>query len=235
MGKLETMMAPSLIPACDVELDRFEEIVVKTTDLAEVGAYKIGAVLGLSVGLPTVVATARRHTNKPLIYDHQKAGTEIPDTAKPFMKTLAGAGVDAVILFPFAGPTAERAWIEAAQEAGLDVIVGAHMTHSNFVENDNGYIPAKSIERIFRLAATVGVKHYVVPGNNPAAIAAIRMQLGADVPDPVFYAPGFSSQGGEIAAAREAAARRWHAIVGRAIYEASDVRLAVENLSRTLR
>lgn len=235
MSRLESLRQRSLIPACDVDIERYEEIVAQTADLPEIGAYKISAMLGLAHGLSKVVDVARRYTDKPLIYDHQKAGTDIPETGTAFMKTLAAAKMDAVILFPFAGPTTERAWIQAGQDAGLDVIVGAHMTHANFAENDGGYISAKSIERIFRLAATVGVRHYVVPGNNPAVIQEIRAYVAGDISEPIFYAPGFVAQGGEISAAGEAAGRRWHAIVGRAIYDAGDIRVAVENLSRALR
>jgi orotidine-5'-phosphate decarboxylase len=234
MAKLEDLRARSLIPACDVALDRYEQIVRETADLPEVGAYKVSAMLGLAHGLGAVVDVARRHTSKPLIYDHQKAGTDIPDTGRGFMETVAEAGVDAVILFPFAGPTTQKAWIQAAQEAHLDVIVGAHMTHANFADNDGGYISTRSIEKIFRLAANVGVKHFVVPGNNAEAITAIRGFVAADISEPIFYAPGFVAQGGEISAAGAAAGPRWHAIVGRAIYEAADIRVAVENLSRSL-
>jgi hypothetical protein len=94
----------SIIPACDVDLKRFEEIVKATRDLPKVGAYKISAALALSSGLPEVIRIARKHTDKPLIYDHQKAGTDIPETGKVFAQTLKACGVDALIIFPLSGP-----------------------------------------------------------------------------------------------------------------------------------
>jgi orotidine-5'-phosphate decarboxylase len=78
MSLLDRLPARSVVPACDVDLDRFEHVVGETGDLPQVGAYKIGARLAISVGLPTAVRTARRHTDKPLIYDHQKAGPTSP-------------------------------------------------------------------------------------------------------------------------------------------------------------
>src|SRR5262245_26897269 len=129
-----------IIPACDVSPAAFESLLAATADMAHVTGYKVGAMLGLTLGLPAVVNIARRYTTKLLIYDHQKAGTDIPDTATAFAATLRDAGIDAAILFPMSGPTTERAWIEACQTAGLRVIVGAHMTHPQFLVSEGGYI-----------------------------------------------------------------------------------------------
>ena len=49
MPKLEMMRARSLIPACDVGLERFEEIVAQTADLAEVGRTRSARSLGLGM------------------------------------------------------------------------------------------------------------------------------------------------------------------------------------------
>lgn len=78
----------SIIPACDVDLTRFEVIVRETAQMDEVGAYKIGAVLALSAGIRRVVDKAREYTSKPLIYDHQKGATDIPETGAAFAKLL---------------------------------------------------------------------------------------------------------------------------------------------------
>jgi orotidine-5'-phosphate decarboxylase len=234
MTGLRSLPTRSLIPACDVEFARFTELVAATADLPEIGAYKIGAALGLAEGLPRIVETIRARTTKPVIYDHQKAGTDIPDTGTAFMKVLADAGVNAVILFPFAGPTTEQVWIRAGFDAGLEVIVGAHMTHPNFLEEDNGFLPARAVERMYRIAAASGVSHFVVPGNKPAVIEAVRDYVSDEVLDPTFYAPGFVAQGGEISDAARAAGARWHAIVGRGLYESANIRVAAEDLSRGL-
>lgn len=104
VGKLEQKIIEryrSVIPACDVPtLEEFEEIVKETADVEGIGGYKVGLELGLSYGLGRVVEVARKYTAKPIIYDHQKAGTDIPDTGKNFAEVCKRAGVDAVILFP---------------------------------------------------------------------------------------------------------------------------------------
>ncbi|MBU0661850.1 orotidine 5'-phosphate decarboxylase, partial [Candidatus Micrarchaeota archaeon] len=104
-------MPRSIIPACDVAtIEEFEKIVRETSDVKKIGGYKIGFELGLGYGLKALVDAARKHTQKPIIYDHQKAATDIPDVADKFARVCKGAGLDAVILFPMAGPETEKAW-----------------------------------------------------------------------------------------------------------------------------
>ncbi len=214
----------SIIPACDVNMRVFEDIVRATADLPQVGAYKIGAALALQEGLSVVAKVARKHTSKPLIYDHQKAGTDIPETGKLFAATLKTCGMDAVILFPLSGPATQTAWIRSAQEAGLHVLLGAHMTHERFLLTDGGFLDASPLEKIYTNGASLGIQNYVVPGNKPKVIERVRSLLTEQKVDPVFFAPGFIAQGGGLSDAAKVAGPRWHAIVGRALYEARDIR-----------
>ena len=52
--------------------------------------------------------------------------------------------------------------------------------------------------------------------------------------DPVFYSPGLIAQGGSITKAAKVADNHWHAIVGRALYGAPDMRQAVLELTSQL-
>lgn len=231
---LQDLPTRSLILACDGGTADLQRLVGETCDLPEVGAYKIGARLALSAGLSAVVRKARQLTTKPLIYDHQKAGTEAPNTASGFMATLVDAGVDAVILFPFAGPDAQMMWTRAAIERGLTTLVGAHMSFPDFLSEDGGYVPRSSIERIYRFAAASGIRDFVVPGSNLEAIGRIRSIVDEAVDEPTFYAPGFVLQGGSISEASRAAGSRWHAIVGRGVSERRDFRSATLALAEEL-
>jgi len=217
----------SVIPACDVEtLEQFEELVKQTADVDGIGGYKIGFELGLGFGLPAVVAAARKHTDKPIIYDHQKAGTDIPDTGKNYAKVMKRSGVDAVIFFPQAGPETERAWIYHALDNGLKVIVGGRMTHPAYAVSEGGFITDEGALDMYRIAARAGVNNFVVPGNKPDVIKQVRELVEAEGVSPVFYAPGFIAQGGKIEAAAEVAGDRLHGIVGRGIYQAKDMHAA---------
>ena len=224
----------SVIPACDVEtLEQFEELVKQTADVEGIGGYKVGFELGLGFGLPAVVAAARKHTDKAIIYDHQKAGTDIPDTGKNYAKLMKRAGVDTIILFPQAGPETERAWVYHALDNGLKVIVGGRMTHPAYSVSEGGFITDEGALDMYRIAARAGVDNFVVPGNKPDVIKQVRDVVEAEGVSPIFYAPGFIAQGGKIEAAAKVAGDRFHGIVGRGIYQAKDMHAAaVEHTSQ---
>jgi len=236
-GKLEqTIIARdrSVIPACDVEtLEQFEKLVEATANVDGIGGYKVGFELALGYGLPKVMETVRKHTDKPVIYDHQKAGTDIPDTGKNFARVCKKAGVDAVILFPQSGPETERAWIYHALDAGLKVIVGGRMTHPAYSVSEGGFITDEGALEMYKIGARAGVTNFVVPGNKPDVIKQVRELVEGEGVSPVFYAPGFIAQGGKIEDAAKVAGDRFHGIVGRGIYSASDMHAAaVEHTSQ---
>ncbi len=237
VGKLEQRIIEqerSVIPACDVEtIEHFEELIKQTGDLPGIGGYKIGFGLGLRYGLPKVVETARKYTAKPLIYDHQKAATDIPDTGKDFAKLCASSGIDAVILFPQSGPETERAWIYHALDHGLKVIVGGRMTHPAYAVSEGGFITDEGALEMYRIAARTGISDFVVPGNKPDTISIVKGTVEAEGVVPRFYAPGFIAQGGKISDATKVAGNLFHGIVGRGIYLERDMRkAAIEHTSQ---
>ncbi|HLD86765.1 MAG TPA: orotidine-5'-phosphate decarboxylase, partial [Candidatus Nanoarchaeia archaeon] len=78
------------------------------------------------------------------------------------------------------------------------------------------------------LAAQLGVSDYVVPGNKPERLAHYRKLLESKGVKPIFYSPGLVAQGGSITEGAKAAGERWHAIIGRGIYGAKDMRKVAE-------
>lgn len=245
MGRLETVSSRerliitprSIIPACDVDtIEHFERIIKETGDLKGIGGFKVGFELGLSYGLPEIVARGKEHTAKPIIYDHQKAGSDIPDTAMNFARTMKKAGVDSAIIFPQAGPTTQRAWIQALQDKGIHVMVGLHMTHPQFLESEGGYIADSAPFKAFELAAEMGVKDFVVPGNKVASVARYKELLDSILGEGNFdlFAPGFVKQGGKPEETAKVAGNNWHAIVGSGIYTKDDMRAAASDLVTSL-
>ena len=67
--------------------------------------------------------------------------------------------------------------------------------------------------------------------NNILKYKKIIESLGVE---PTFYSPGLISQGGEITDAAKAAGKRWHAIVGRAIYQAKDITRAAKDITKKI-
>lgn len=213
----------SIIPACDVpSLTHLARIADGTAHMPGIGAYKIGLDLVIRFGLAQAIRIIREYSPTALIiYDHQKAGNDIPAMGTKFAVAVKASGADAVILFPFAGPATETAWIRACEQAGLVVLVGSHMTHEEFVAEQGGFIPLAQLERVYDIAVDCGITDFVVPGNQPDLVKKyrhrIQRRMGLD--HFRFYAPGFVNQGGKISDAGEAAGDYWHAIVGTAIYD----------------
>ena len=222
----------SVIPSCDVDsLGKLSKLVKATCSIKGVGAYKIGFELVIPFGMEKVVSTIRKITKLPIIYDHQKAGTDIPDMGEKFIK--ACKGVDAVILFPQAGPETEAAWIKAAQKAKMTVIIGGEMTHQAFLVGAGGFIDNDAPKRIYEIAASMGVADFVIPGNKPYKSMEYAAIIKNKIKNPVFYSPGLITQGGSVSDLAKKL-DSWHAIVGRAIYEAKDMRKAAEEFAKSL-
>ncbi len=209
-----------VIPALDVtDLNRIESL-IKTIDQQDIiYGYKAGFSLGLTHGLPKVVETIRKFSDKPIIYDHQKAATDIPDTGKLFAKTMKESGIDEVILFPQAGPVTLEAWVKAVQELGMKVIVGGIMTHPKFVVSEGGFIRDEAVIEMYRKSFELGVRDFVVPLTKPEATKTLYEQAGLDE-SCAFYSPGFGKQGGD--AAQFAFLKKHYMIIGRSLLGAED-------------
>lgn len=229
-----TKLQKSIIPACDTSLKTYEKILKETAEIEKIGAYKIGFMLALKHGLPKIVKLTRKYTDKPIIYDHQKAATDIPETGEKFSEICKNAGVDVIILFPLSGPETERAWINAAKKNGLGVIIGGIMTHPKYKESENGFIADKKILEIYKIAAKLKVKDFVVPGNKIDEAKNIKNFLYKMKIKATFYAPGFIAQGGKISDfERIFSKERVHFIIGRSLYEAGNIKeKALEYVSK---
>ncbi len=223
----------SIILSCDVDsLGELGKLVKATCSVKGVGAYKIGFETVIPFGMKEVVKTIRKYTKLPIIYDHQKAGTDIPDMGGKFMK--ACNWVDAVIIFPQAGPETEIAWIKAAQKTKMDIIVGGEMTHEAYLNSSGGFIEDDAPKRMYEIAASMGVTDFVIPGNKLEKSLEYAGLIKKNISNPVFYSPGLIAQGGNIS---DLAKRldSWHAIIGRAIYEAKDMKKAAQEFAKELK
>jgi len=223
----------SIIPACDVgTITALKQLVESTCSVEGIGGYKIGFELVIPYGMKMVVETIRAFTDLPIIYDHQKAGTDVPFTGEKFARACKGA--DAAILFPQAGPETEKAWINALREAGFGVIVGGEMTHQMYLSSEGGFLRDDAPLEMYRVAVQNKVADFVVPGNKPERIRQYRELIEDMGTEPTFYSPGLVSQRGEITEAAKAAGKRWHAIVGRALYESKDINATAKELTKKL-
>ncbi|MHC1610342.1 MAG: orotidine 5'-phosphate decarboxylase / HUMPS family protein [Candidatus Methanospirareceae archaeon] len=214
-----------VIPACDVyDIKTFRKIVEATYEIEGIVGYKIGAILGLTYGLPLLVNIVNEYTDLPVIYDHQKAGTDIPRMAEKFAAICAEAGIKGAIIFPQAGPQTEAAFIDALYEKNLTPMVGGEMTHQGYSAREGGFIRDDAPVEMYTIAAEKGVNHFILPGNKPALIKQYHTLLSGIVKAPEYSIPGIGKQGGDIRSAFEALeGAPAYAIIGASIYEQEDM------------
>ncbi len=228
----------AVVVAADVKsLKELSELVRATCDVEGIGGYKVGFASGLTNGLSNVVDSIREYTKLPIIYDHQKGGTDIPELGVTFAEVIADSGCDAAILFPFGGATTQREWIKALKEKRLTVLVGGHMTQKEFLANEGGYIADESPAKIYILAASCGITNFVVPGNKIEFVRDYKKLIEFNMEGKKFrlWAPGFIDQKGIITIFGKEAGDCWVAIVGGAIYKAENKKAAAEMVTASLR
>jgi len=218
------------IPALDVaDLSEACRVVQAVDRLPAVYGYKIGFALGLGYGLTEVCGRIRALSQKPIIYDHQKAGTDIPDTGPLFARTLKKGGVTEAIIFSHAGPETQAAWIDALKAEGLKVIVGGVMTHPGFLASEGGFLIDDKILGAYALAAGRGVDAFIVPLTKPDVVRTIAARLGT-AREWEFYSPGMGSQGGAMTGLEML--KRHYIIVGRSLLSAADPVAYLDKLAR---
>ncbi len=213
----------SLIPAADLlSVRELPDLLEAVKPVKLVSAIKTGFTLAFD-NLREVVQIIREFN--PLwkvIYDHQKAGCDIPRNGEKFAYKMTEAGVDAAIIFPLAGVETEMAWIKALQEVKIPVIVGGEMTHEGFFVSEGGFIADNAPERMFNVAASMGVRNFFLPGNKPDKIEVYQRLLSQFTHGEDFsiYSCGFVTQGGDITETGKVVRRKSHYVLGEAVYKA---------------
>lgn len=222
-----------IIPALDVEsTEAVKKIVEATNGIDGVSGYKIGLSSVLRQGLAATVRGLRELTDLPLVYDHQKAGPDVPDMAGKFSRICKESGIDALILFPLAGPGAVTSFVGSAIENQLVPIVGGDLPFDDYNASGGGYVIDDALDRIFDRAVEAGARHFVVPGNTTDKVSRYAERLGAIFAAPTLLIPGIGALGGSITDCFTAAQDcHCHAVIGRAIYAADDPVAAARELA----
>jgi orotidine-5'-phosphate decarboxylase len=221
-----------IVCACDVDdLDQVTRLVDRIDPVDGLVGYKLGSLLTLRHGLAPVVAAFRKITTKALLYDHQKAGLDIPSMGAEFVSVCREAGVDGLILFPLGGPTVVDAFVGATLKAGLTPIVGGALPLPDFAVDQGGYVAGDALARIAARAFELGARDFIVPATDVATIQRAATRLG-DREAVRLFMPGIGPLGGAIANAFAAAPGLvTYAIIGRAVYAAPDPAAAAQRLA----
>lgn len=223
-----------LVPALDMAtLEELERVVRATSGVEGVTGYKLGLTAVLRLGLAPAMERLRALTDLPILYDHQKAGPDMPDMAGKFTAICAEAKVAGLILFPVAGPTAVRSFGGEALKQGLIPVVGGEIPVPDYNLSGGGYLADDALDRIMADAAAVGVDHFVLPARDADSIERRCRWMRENLKRPVVFLTGFGPLGGSIAEGfrRAGALDGRHAIVGRLVFAADDPGEAARRLA----
>lgn len=213
-----------IVVALDADsVEESRRVVELTTNIDGVAGYKVGLTVVLRLGLAEAIRQLRAVTPLPLIYDHQKAGPDVPDMAAKFTATCRAAGVDGLILFPTAGPRAVDGFVGEAMKQRMLPIVGGDLPFADYNASGGGYVLDNALDLIFARALALGADHFVVPGNTTAKLTHHAARLREKLERPTFLVPGIGPLGGTLGSIVKAAGgARVFGVVGRAVYAAKD-------------
>lgn len=221
-----------IVPALDMSrLSDAKEFIIDVDDAGKLTAYKVGSTLASDKGHHTTALQLKRVTSKPLIYDHQKFGSDTPNTVRNQLETFKE--YDAVIAFPFGGSETRQAISDYARDLDIDILWGGVMTQPGFHSKEGGYVHYTAIGNVYRECADEGWNMYVLPATRPNVSRAIRKAVESRVdPDKVMhFAPGWVTQGGDMSEADEIVGPRAQLIKGRSLIGAENPAEAVETYS----
>jgi orotidine-5'-phosphate decarboxylase len=221
-----------IIIAMDMEIEKGLELIKGTAHSPEVYGYKIGSFWLLDRGVP-----ALRHammemveTDKKIILDMQKWGTDIPEiVAKQINRVMYGT--HEIIVCPMGGGRQSlRAFAEACFKNSVAPVCVLEMTHP---ESGSYLVPDAHLQ-ILNDALSFGIKRFVIPATKEPKkeiLEMVKLFLGGSS-GVTFYATGFKAQGGQTKPMRDFGVTKF--IVGRAIYEAEDPIAAVVEIGREI-
>jgi len=216
----------NIIIAADVSMGEYQVLLDVLGNEPGIFGVKIGFALALRATLQSIVHTTKLiNPDLQIIYDHQKACTDVPFTGRLFADVMLEAKVDAAILFPLTGPATQKDWIDYLYSNCVTPIVGGAMTHIHFMQHEGGYIDVGAISHMYAVSARKGITQFVMPGNRPDLIYSlidIVLNNGCSAEELCIYSPGIDSMSALMSA--EAATRPYdfYPIIGRWIYSADN-------------
>ncbi|MFN0301390.1 MAG: orotidine 5'-phosphate decarboxylase / HUMPS family protein [Burkholderiales bacterium] len=232
--RYDTLLAGrgGIVIALDSEtVDESKAIVEQTTRIDGVAGYKVGLIMVLRLGLAEAIRQLRLVTDRPLVYDHQKAGADVPEMASKFTANCRAARVDGLILFPTAGPRAVDAFVGEAIKHRMLPIVGGDLPFPDYNASGGGYVIDHALDLIFARAMALGADHFVVPGNTTSKLTHHAARLCERIDLPTLLVPGIGPLGGTLGSIVKAAqGARVFGVVGRAVYAARDPADAAKRL-----
>jgi orotidine-5'-phosphate decarboxylase len=215
-----------IIISCDFSnIEKLEKLVKETCSLDFIQGYKIGMILVLKNGIKKVTSIIKKHTDSPIVYDHQKFGSDIPEICSgEILQIIKDAGVEALVIFPHAGIETLKSTVKECFKIGLIPIVGGDMSHPGYNVKDGGYIDEGASQRIYIDAATIGVTHFILPCLKLERIKIYMHKLVNIVNNPQIFITGIREEVTEefLEACKIIHSYNSYSVIGRGITEEKD-------------
>jgi hypothetical protein len=171
-----------LIDINDPEKSNIENIVTITKDLDYIAGYRLGTRPVVKNGLKDTANLIKKHTPKPLIYDHQKFGNEIPEICSgDILDDIKDSGIDGIVILPLAGKRVLESTVNKCKKINLLPIVCGDLSHQGYFSSEGGYIENDIQQRIYIDAANLGISHMIMSCNQVDRIKIYCHQLDAIV------------------------------------------------------
>lgn len=210
----------NLILALDV-MSESEAVEICDSIKNYIDTIKIGYPLALAEGLEIINKLKDKFGFK-VICDFKVA--DIDATNSKICEETFKAGADAIICHGFVGSDSVQACLDMANKYGKELFLLTEMSHPGakmFLQ--------KNADAIAEMGVEMGIKNYVAPATRLDRLSDIRNIVGKDA---YIISPGVGKQGGD---GRKTLEISNAIIVGRSIYEAEDLKLACENLIKSLK
>ena len=122
---------PSIILALDIPIKQAEKLMQMLKPVEDkIAALKIGSLQIMEIGLKKAIADLRVFTELPVIYDHQKGCTDIPEIVGQQVEMAANSGADMCIAVPHgAGPKSLESFVNTCKRHNVLPAVLLEMTH----------------------------------------------------------------------------------------------------------
>ena len=200
-----------LLLALDVK-GKEKAVEVAEACAGEIDAIKIGYPLVLSAGLGIVKDLAKFGT--PIIADFKVA--DIPNTNSLICEEVFAAGCSGIITHAFCGEDSLSAIVDGAHAHGGEAYVVCEMSHPGALT----FLTGANAEKMAGMAKAAGADGIIAPATRPERTAVLRDIIGNDMK---ICSPGVGAQGAQPEDVKKYVDG---IIVGRAIYEAEDVKAA---------
>lgn len=168
-----------IIDLCCLHGKSYMAAIEAADNIPFVAGYRVGTLPVLEYGLKDTIRSIRKISGKPVIYDHQKLGSDLPGVYKDGMLDLIKSfGTDGVFIFPLGGKEVLESIINKCNDIKLIPVVCGDLSYKGFFTEEGGYMDIDVQQRIYLDAASYGVSHFMMSCNRVDRIKIYCHQLG---------------------------------------------------------